>query len=162
MAHEHRVTRRIPFADTDVAGIVHFANFFRYMEDTEHDFYRSLELSVHTPTDTGWIGWPRVHAECRYVRPLRFEEEVDVHLIVRQCRRSTISYGFMFRRPGDEPAAPLAMGAVTVACAARDVTRDAIQSMAMPAPFAERIGPAPEELRSAFDQMLEDAGRKQT
>ena len=34
--------RRVEFSDTDMAGIVHFANFYRYMEQAEHDFFRSL------------------------------------------------------------------------------------------------------------------------
>src|SRR5213078_989612 len=41
-----RTTRRVEFADTDMAGIVHFANFFRYMESAEHEFLRSHGLSV--------------------------------------------------------------------------------------------------------------------
>ena len=42
----HRV--EVAFADTDLAGIVHFANFLRYAENTEHAFLRSIGLSVHT------------------------------------------------------------------------------------------------------------------
>ena len=82
MPHQHLTTRTIPFADTDLAGIVHFTHFLRYMEDTEHDFYRVLGLSVHAETETGWIGWPRIEVQCRYVRPLRFEEVVEVQLLL--------------------------------------------------------------------------------
>ena len=32
--------------DTDMAGIVHFSNFFRYMERVEHAFFRSLGFSI--------------------------------------------------------------------------------------------------------------------
>ena len=35
-------TRRVEFGDTDMAGIMHFANFFRFMERTEHAFLRTL------------------------------------------------------------------------------------------------------------------------
>ena len=34
--------RRVEFAETDMAGQVHFSNFFRYMEAAEHAFFRSL------------------------------------------------------------------------------------------------------------------------
>ena len=40
MPSEFKHTRRIEFAETDMAGIVHFANFFRMMETTEHEFFR--------------------------------------------------------------------------------------------------------------------------
>ena len=46
MAFEFKLTHRVAFAETDMAGIVHFSNFFRYMENTEHAFYRSLGWSV--------------------------------------------------------------------------------------------------------------------
>ena len=32
MAYEFKVQRRVEFSETDMAGIVHYANFFRYME----------------------------------------------------------------------------------------------------------------------------------
>ena len=35
MTNPFRTTRRVEFADTDMAGIVHFANFFRFMEAAE-------------------------------------------------------------------------------------------------------------------------------
>ena len=35
-----QTTRRIEFGDTDMAGIVHFANFFRFMEAAECEFLR--------------------------------------------------------------------------------------------------------------------------
>jgi YbgC/YbaW family acyl-CoA thioester hydrolase len=37
---------RVEFTDTDMAGIVHFSSFFRYMEVTEHAFFRSLGFSI--------------------------------------------------------------------------------------------------------------------
>jgi hypothetical protein len=44
--HEFRATRRVEFNETDLAGIVHFSNFFRYMETVEGAFYRSFGQSV--------------------------------------------------------------------------------------------------------------------
>ena len=44
-------TRRVEFCDTDMAGIVHFSTFYKWMEQAEHDYFRSLGLSIvtHTP-----------------------------------------------------------------------------------------------------------------
>ena len=54
MAHEFELRRRVDFHETDMAGIVHFSNFFRLMESTEHEFFRSLELkSARTAHVTG-------------------------------------------------------------------------------------------------------------
>ena len=58
MPSEFRLTRRIEFAEADMAGIVHFANFFRMMESAEHEFFRSLGFSIHGHEDGATIGWP--------------------------------------------------------------------------------------------------------
>ena len=42
MAYEFKQTRRVEFSDTDMAGIMHFSNFFHFMEATEAAFLRSL------------------------------------------------------------------------------------------------------------------------
>ena len=42
MAYEFKATRQVEFSETDMAGIMHFSNFFRFMETAEHGFYRSL------------------------------------------------------------------------------------------------------------------------
>ena len=46
MTQPFRTTRRVEFGDTDMAGIAHFANFFRYMEAAETDFLLARGLSV--------------------------------------------------------------------------------------------------------------------
>ena len=74
-----RTTRRVEFGDTDMAGIIHFANFFRYMEAAETDFLRSLGLSVAWRKGTSGSGFPA----CRRVRlqaagPVRGRADVAV------------------------------------------------------------------------------------
>ncbi len=68
-------TRRfVEFVDTDMAGIVHFSAFFRYMEAAEHELLRSLGLSVHTKlADDLVISFPRVsrHVRLYLARALR-------------------------------------------------------------------------------------------
>ena len=40
------LTRQVQFAETDMAGVLHFSNYFRLMEEVEHAWWRSLGLSV--------------------------------------------------------------------------------------------------------------------
>jgi acyl-CoA thioester hydrolase len=112
MAHEYHTTRRIEFADTDMAGIIHFANYFRYMEEAEHDFLRSVGLSVMMETDAGKMTWPRVAASCEFVRPVRFEDLMDIHLSVARRGEKSLTYAAVFSREGQE----VARGQLTVAC----------------------------------------------
>ena len=56
------------------------------METAEHGFYRSLGFSVAMPETYPRLGWPRVHAECDFKKPLRFEDRVEIHLLVAETR----------------------------------------------------------------------------
>jgi YbgC/YbaW family acyl-CoA thioester hydrolase len=94
---EVRVQRRVLFSETDVAGIVHFSNYFRYFEDAEHALWREAGLSVHP--DNPPVGWPRVAATCNFHRALKFEQEFEVIVHIREISRRTITYaGEIFSR----------------------------------------------------------------
>jgi YbgC/YbaW family acyl-CoA thioester hydrolase len=140
MAYEFQTTRRVEFADTDCAGIVHFATFFRYLEEAEHAFLRSLGLSVRAPTAEGErtvIGFPRLSARCQYTRPARFEDELDVHIWVSRKKSRTLEFSAVVTRAGEE----VARGQVAViACRVRE---------------GHSIEPI--ELPLAFDRALEEA-----
>ncbi len=146
MTFEFRTKRRIEFAETDMAGILHFSNYFRYMEETEHEFFRSLGLSVHMPIDGKVVSWPRVRAECAYSAPLGFEEDVEVHLLVRKKTKKSITYDFEFSKPG---GSVVARGSVTTLCVAMDPSTKQMTSIPIPKAIDEKIEAAPaERLRS--------------
>src|SRR5438094_9966074 len=89
-----RTSRRVEFCDTDMAGIVHFANFFRWMESAEVEFLRSLGLSVAVQTGDEKLGFPRVAASCDYVRPARFEDVLEIAVTLRRLGSKSVTYGF--------------------------------------------------------------------
>src|SRR5213594_652989 len=108
MAYEFKVTRRVEFSDTDMVGIVHYSNFFRYMESAEHAFFRSLGFSVLLNQFELPLGLPRVHAECDYKHPLRFEDEVEIHLLVSEKRSKSLSYQFRISKINVSPPVEVA------------------------------------------------------
>lgn len=107
-----RTQRRVEFADTDVAGIVHFANFFRYMEEAEHAFLRSRGLSVMMTWDGERIGFPRVSATCDFTKSARFEDVIDVVVRIDRLGTKSIAYAVEFFL-GEEL---LARGKLTCVC----------------------------------------------
>lgn len=146
MAYEFRMVSRVEFAQTDLAGIVHFSNFFRYMENTEHAFFRSLGLSIHATEEPGrGLGWPRVRATCDYKLPLRFEEEFEVHLRVREKRSKSLTYEFVFRKVGDATGAEVARGSLTAVCVTMDEQAGRMKAIKIPDFIAEKIEEAPPE-----------------
>src|SRR5437588_8599701 len=89
-----RTTRRVEFADTDMAGIVHFANFFRYMEAAEVEFLRSRGLSVKLGWEGQELGFPRVSASCDYQKPARFEDLLEITVRIVKIGLKSMTYGF--------------------------------------------------------------------
>ena len=143
MAYDFQTRRSVEFADTDAAGIVHFAGYFRYMEAVEHEFFRSVGLSIYTTVDGRTITFPRVHAECDYHAPLRFEDVVELHLVVREVRTKTIAFDFfIYRLEGDEPRFA-AHGSIITACVTKD--GPVMKSVPIPRQVLDRIEPAPPE-----------------
>jgi acyl-CoA thioester hydrolase len=133
-----RVSRIVEFCDTDMAGIVHFANFFRFMEAAEHAYLRACGLSVVTTWKGQEITFPRVSAACDYLRPARFQDELVIEVRVERIGRTSISYRFMVSRAEDE----VARGQITaVLCRVRD--GHALEPFPFPDELRQRIAAGP-------------------
>ncbi len=100
MSDHYTMTRIVQFADTDLAGVVHFSNYFRYMEEVECGFWRSLGISVNIPAGDGHIGWPRVSVSCEYARPARFEDDVELAITLTEITDKSVSFKCEFRIDG--------------------------------------------------------------
>ena len=109
MTQPFRTTRRVEFGDTDMAGIVHFANFFRYMEAAETDFLRSRGLSVSWEAGGRRFGLPRVSASCDYSKPARFGDLLTIAVTVEKVGTKSVTYRHEFSLDG----VPLAVGRIT-------------------------------------------------
>jgi len=145
MAFEYRLRRRIEFSETDMAGIVHFSNFFRYMEMAEHAFLRSLGFSVHPHEAGEYSGWPRVHADCDFQQPVRFEDEIEVHLRVIRKGTKSLSYHFTISRCEDgEPVSVAANGHLTCVCMRKDEESGRMIGIPIPETLAKKIDVAPD------------------
>lgn len=134
MGEPFRTTRMVEFHDTDMAGIMHFASFFVYMESAEHELLRSLGLSVHGEIDGEQISFPRVSASCQYLSPAHCEEVLDVTISVARIGRTSVTYEFRFTHDGRD----VAEGSMTsVCCRLRPGERPAARPV--PAEMAEKL-----------------------
>ena len=139
-AFEFKLTRRVEFSDTDMAGIMHFSNFFRFMEAAEQAFFRSLGFSIHDNRRRPVIGWPRVHASCHFRHPLRSEDRVEIHLQVAEKRERSLVYSFTFRRLNDPASPEVARGKLVVACVSRPEPQGPMASIPIPKSISDKIG----------------------
>jgi YbgC/YbaW family acyl-CoA thioester hydrolase len=135
MAHTFESERRVEFAETDMAGIVHFSNYFKWMETLEHEFFRSLGLALHGGEPGRMRGFARVRAQCEYAAPLHYQELVQMRLVVREKGRSSLGYEITFARDGKV----CARGSMTVVCVTRDGEGAPMRSMPLPPEIAAAI-----------------------
>jgi len=131
MASEYRMRRMVEFAETDMAGIMYFANYFSFMESVEHAFFRSLGFSVHSGPNADSWGWARRNASMTYERPLRFEDEVELHIRVIEKRTKAIVYETRFLLDTDEGQVEVARGSITAVCVQKTESGD-IYAVTMP------------------------------
>lgn len=147
MAHDFEYRRRVDFHETDMAGIVHFSNFFRFMESAEHAFFRSLGLSLHDHDGERMHGWARVHASCDYQSPAHYQDLLAIRLRVIAKTPTSLAYALTFHRV-DEPndvvvEDTLARGEMKVVCITRGNAEERIRATRMPADVDRAIEVAP-------------------
>lgn len=131
--------RLVEFADTDVAGIMHFSNFFRFVECAEHAFFRSLGHRVHTTSGTEHNGWPRIEVSCKFHQPARFEQTLEVRLRIEEIRTSSLRYGFWIF-PAEDAARPLlAHGSFAIIHVELDTATHEIRKAPIPAALRAKL-----------------------
>jgi acyl-CoA thioester hydrolase len=125
--------RRVEFGDTDMAGIMHFGNFFRFMEVAETDFLRARGLTVAWIENGVKYGFPRVSAACDYRAPARFGDVLTIAVAIEKVGTKSVSFRFEFTRDGTT----LATGRITsVYCRQKG---DGMESLPIPQEIRERI-----------------------
>ena len=133
-----RTSRIVEFGDTDMAQIVHFSNFFRYMEAAECSFLRERGMSVLTEWEGRRASFPRVSASCDYLKPARFQDVLDVTVQVKRLGRSSVTYGFEFFK-GEEL---IARGQITaVFCIVKDGHQ--LEACEIPSALREKLAGKP-------------------
>ena len=144
MAYQFKIRRIVEFSDTDMAGIVHHAVYYRYMESAEHAFFRSLGLTVAPPKTSSSVGWPRVHTEADFSSPLQFEDEVEIQLLVAQKKSKALTYAFRLRKLNAPEPYEVARGKITVVCIRK--VNGQMKATRIPKEIADKFDEAPARL----------------
>jgi YbgC/YbaW family acyl-CoA thioester hydrolase len=116
MIREHRYRRIVQWQDTDLAGIIHFSNYFRYMEEAQTDFLIANGLDYRPGGTDYTFLLPRVSSSCDFKKPVTFRDEIDVYLRVIEVGKSSIHYEFSFQCKGEE----VALGKLSEVCGVAD------------------------------------------
>ncbi|MBV9232378.1 MAG: acyl-CoA thioesterase [Chloroflexi bacterium] len=130
---------RVPFADVDYSGRIHFTAMLRYMDMAEHELVRSMGFARATTLKD--IAFPRVHVECDYLSAISYDDELTIEAHVERVGRSswTVAFTARFTPQAEEEAQKggeiAARGKLTI------VAMD---------PTTERARPLPDDFRAAL------------
>lgn len=129
-----RTRRRVELADTDLEGIVHFARYLVYAETAEHQLLAEAGIDLFRDPDGQPWTWPRVKAECEYLAPLRFGDEVEIEVRVANRGTSSVTYAHTLKSANR----PVARATITTVCC-RKQSNGTLQPHPIPPTTAEML-----------------------
>ncbi len=106
------------WADSDPAGIVYFANFFRLVEQAEEELYLLAGTHRQNLLDEYSVWMPRVEAHVDFVSPIRAGRAIRVRMVAGFKGEKTVKFDFEI--VDDETGNRLANGYLTVVCVDRE------------------------------------------
>lgn len=74
----HHLTVRVYYEDTDLAGIVYYANYLKFIERARSEWLRAIGVDQVALRDAGVVFAVR-RVEADYLSPARFEDLLTIH-----------------------------------------------------------------------------------
>ncbi|HLF39921.1 MAG TPA: thioesterase family protein, partial [Acidimicrobiia bacterium] len=98
----HRV--RVRFAETDAMAVAHHSAHLLYLEEARVEYLRALGHPYDAVRAEGFE-FPVLEVAVRYVRALRFDDVIDVHVTVHSVGAATFQMSYLLRAGGEVCAA---------------------------------------------------------
>lgn len=109
----HQFPIRVYYEDTDMAGIVYYANYLRYIERARSDWVREIGIDQNAMRDEGLVFAVR-RVEADYIAPAKFDDALQVETSVEQVTAARLVLTQVVKR-GEQP---LFQAVVTIVCIA--------------------------------------------
>jgi acyl-CoA thioester hydrolase len=97
----HLFPLRVYFEDTDVAGIVYYANYLRFMERARSDLLRLIGVDQRAALEAGEGVYAVAEVSIRYKAPARLADDLVVHTEVTEVRAASVIIQQRVRRGGE-------------------------------------------------------------
>jgi acyl-CoA thioester hydrolase len=86
----HRFALRVYFEDTDVAQVVYYANYLKFMERARSDMLRSAGIDQWAVIQRGEGAYAVADLNIKYRLPARLDDELVVVSSIRQVRAASV------------------------------------------------------------------------
>lgn len=145
MKHEQKsnafvIPVRVYYEDTDAAGVVYYANYFKYFERCRTEWLRSIGHDQSALAAAHDIGFVVRSASAEYLLPARLDDALLVGLEVEQLGRAQVTLLQHVRRPvidenGVVSSEELVTGRVKIVC----VSLSAMKTTPIPKELREQL-----------------------
>lgn len=108
----HSLTLRVYYEDTDLAGIVYYANYLKFIERGRSEWLRALGVDQAALKAEAGLVFAVRRVEADYLRPARFDDLLEVVTDLAQASAARVTVDQQVRR-GDEM---LFTARVTIVC----------------------------------------------
>lgn len=85
----HHFALRVYFEDTDVAGIVYYANYLKFMERARSDMLRAAGIDQRAALEAGEGVYAVVEAHIKYRAPGKLDDELLILSELREVRAAS-------------------------------------------------------------------------
>lgn len=82
---------RVYYEDTDVAGVVFYANYLKFYERGRTEWLRSLGWEQDVLIDKG-LAFAVAHVDAKYIRPARFNDKLVVKTRISSVRKASVIF----------------------------------------------------------------------
>jgi acyl-CoA thioester hydrolase len=93
----HETRFRVRYAETDQMGVVYYANYLVWMEIGRAEYCRAAGIRYKDMESRDGIRLAVVEAECRYLYPARYDEEIAVETSITRSNRRMVSFEYLIR-----------------------------------------------------------------
>lgn len=124
---------RVYYEDTDLAGVVYYANYLRFMERARTEWLRSIGIEQDVARDELGVVFVVVSCEIHYHEPARFNDLLEVTVTISDVRRASLA----FEQKVCRGAAVLCTATLRAAC----VDAATMRPRALPATVSEALAP---------------------
>lgn len=109
--------RLTQFSESDAAGVIHFSNYAKYVEECEHMFLFKQGFAIQ-PGNLNSLLWPRLTFKAEYLRAIMPLEMIQVELDPARVGHSSITWSWAIWNSGRKEK--MAQGEMkTVCCKAK-------------------------------------------
>lgn len=91
--------QRVRFGETDMQGVVYYANYLLFAEVGRIAYLRHLGIDYRLDLLDRGYDFTVAEARVRYTAPLRFDDEYDVRVRLGELRRSSWSLEYLITKP---------------------------------------------------------------